>query len=634
MTEPEVRAFLLNRIKDGFTFPLNPKWVVCDRGWDQVWNALCTADGGKGIEPWFPQSSGLRKRIDALRTMYPEGYPTQERHVPGEGTGALLLEKTTAIQDFYKNQMLIASLKTRHRLSQLFSRLSFSKLSKNRVTSTYADVRRRIALRAFNFSSTWHGFNVSPCHVEVVEGATGAGQLSDVSVQVSEELAESTMHTGADGPLRLEPNVFQVTLKQVAGQLPVRVAGPESLLASFEAIGIARADIVMHVSPFHKVNLPMPERKAAQIPYAATFFAFMYPVEKALQLSEPSANETREQKLHRLQAFTIPKVDLLLNGGYVYVDNTGGIHGINALRSHTIGELTETTHEEYSFNLDGPYPLSETARRRLKDHGRFRLVTDPALRTMGAESFAWVTPDESFKQKTALRAAARRASRTLHMPEKVKVVAEATIEIGPVANTFGAFAYANRRDGGGPSCYFRLVPNGVPHAQLTISSDMCTRRFVPIDLAPPLNCTVAEIKECIATSTSIAVEVQQLLKAGTPLDDNDATMEQCGIQSGNALTLHLLIVPAKSKEKEKEKPGARSATSKTSTAEAEPNKGSPPKRGNRRGSFFSGSAPSAATEAAHEVESAVEQVVHELDDAKETLRAGIQKVVSVSRLSR
>jgi len=223
------------------------------------------------------------------------------------------------------------------------------------------------------------------------------------------------------------------------------------------------------------------------------------------------------------------------------------------------------------------------------------------------------------------------------MPEKVKVVAEATIEIGPVANTFGAFAYANRRDGGGPSCYFRLVPNGVPHAQLTISSDMCTRRFVPIDLAPPLNCTVAEIKECIATSTSIAVEVQQLLKAGTPLDDNDATMEQCGIQSGNALTLHLLIVPAKSKEKEKEKPGARSATSKTSTAEAEPSKGSPPKRGNRRGSFFSGSAPSAATEAteaAHEVESAVEQVVHELDDAKETLRAGIQKVVSVSRLSR
>ena len=29
---PELRQFLIARVRDGFTFPLNPKWILCDPG--------------------------------------------------------------------------------------------------------------------------------------------------------------------------------------------------------------------------------------------------------------------------------------------------------------------------------------------------------------------------------------------------------------------------------------------------------------------------------------------------------------------------------------------------------------------------------------------------------------------------
>ena len=42
MTEPALRAFLLERIREGYRFPLNPKWVLADRGWVFA----------QGLEPW------------------------------------------------------------------------------------------------------------------------------------------------------------------------------------------------------------------------------------------------------------------------------------------------------------------------------------------------------------------------------------------------------------------------------------------------------------------------------------------------------------------------------------------------------------------------------------------------------
>lgn len=40
VSEPELREFLLERAKEGFTFPINPVWPVRDVGWYEVLQAL------------------------------------------------------------------------------------------------------------------------------------------------------------------------------------------------------------------------------------------------------------------------------------------------------------------------------------------------------------------------------------------------------------------------------------------------------------------------------------------------------------------------------------------------------------------------------------------------------------------
>mmetsp|Transcript_30249 Transcript_30249/g.90059 ORF Transcript_30249/g.90059 Transcript_30249/m.90059 type:complete len:402 (+) Transcript_30249:1401-2606(+) len=43
VTEPELRELLCPKIGKGFTFPLNPKWIVCDPGWRNVYDRLLSS---------------------------------------------------------------------------------------------------------------------------------------------------------------------------------------------------------------------------------------------------------------------------------------------------------------------------------------------------------------------------------------------------------------------------------------------------------------------------------------------------------------------------------------------------------------------------------------------------------------
>ena len=77
MTLPELQTFLSDTIDKGFTFPLNPKWVLCDEGWSALWDKLVGSTHPNvqlSISAWYPPGSGLRKRIEEVRQKYPEGY--------------------------------------------------------------------------------------------------------------------------------------------------------------------------------------------------------------------------------------------------------------------------------------------------------------------------------------------------------------------------------------------------------------------------------------------------------------------------------------------------------------------------------------------------------------------------------
>lgn len=70
--EEGLRTFLLERIKDGYAFPINPVWAVRDKGWYAVLEALRSSPEGKKVLPfWYPEFSKVNDKIDLLHKEFP-----------------------------------------------------------------------------------------------------------------------------------------------------------------------------------------------------------------------------------------------------------------------------------------------------------------------------------------------------------------------------------------------------------------------------------------------------------------------------------------------------------------------------------------------------------------------------------
>jgi hypothetical protein len=76
----ELQDFLLQRIQEGYTFPLNPKWLLCDdTRWKELYDRLLESNAPyvkESIHSWFPES--VRKRIESIRRRYPDGFLTDK----------------------------------------------------------------------------------------------------------------------------------------------------------------------------------------------------------------------------------------------------------------------------------------------------------------------------------------------------------------------------------------------------------------------------------------------------------------------------------------------------------------------------------------------------------------------------
>jgi len=75
VTEPELRAFLLERAREGYSFPLNPVWPVRDPGWLDVLRALQQQpEAVRNLRSWFPPESGVVERVMQLHSEFPDGF--------------------------------------------------------------------------------------------------------------------------------------------------------------------------------------------------------------------------------------------------------------------------------------------------------------------------------------------------------------------------------------------------------------------------------------------------------------------------------------------------------------------------------------------------------------------------------
>ena len=101
----ELQDFLSHSIDLGFTFPLNPKWVLCNSGWKAIWDKLTNSNQPYvqlSINAWYPSGSGLIERIEDVHRKYPEGI-NNDQSAGEKGTQAwdeakLALEKYKRIQ--------------------------------------------------------------------------------------------------------------------------------------------------------------------------------------------------------------------------------------------------------------------------------------------------------------------------------------------------------------------------------------------------------------------------------------------------------------------------------------------------------------------------------------------------------
>ena len=79
VNEEELRELLIDKIDRGFTFPLNPKWVLCDPGWKEVYDKLLQSQASNvqaSLDCWYPPSSGIREKIEEVCAKHPYAFST------------------------------------------------------------------------------------------------------------------------------------------------------------------------------------------------------------------------------------------------------------------------------------------------------------------------------------------------------------------------------------------------------------------------------------------------------------------------------------------------------------------------------------------------------------------------------
>ncbi len=102
----ELQEFLGDKIDEGFTFPLNPKWVLCDEGWKNLYDRLLSSDKPNvrdSMNIWFPPQLGIRERIESIHEQHPRGFVQEKQASRLSGTeamdlAALELDRFLALQ--------------------------------------------------------------------------------------------------------------------------------------------------------------------------------------------------------------------------------------------------------------------------------------------------------------------------------------------------------------------------------------------------------------------------------------------------------------------------------------------------------------------------------------------------------
>ena len=73
-----LQDLLMQKVDEGFAFPLNPKWILADDPkWKVLYDKMLKSTHPNiidSMEAWFPVASGIREEIERIHRKYPEGF--------------------------------------------------------------------------------------------------------------------------------------------------------------------------------------------------------------------------------------------------------------------------------------------------------------------------------------------------------------------------------------------------------------------------------------------------------------------------------------------------------------------------------------------------------------------------------
>ncbi|CAJ1962659.1 unnamed protein product [Cylindrotheca closterium] len=91
-----LQDILKSKIDEGYAFPLNPKWVLCDNGWKSVYDSLMSSQKANvqdALAMWYPPESGIREKIESIHQHYPSGFnPTHSKMVNADHDGTAAMD--------------------------------------------------------------------------------------------------------------------------------------------------------------------------------------------------------------------------------------------------------------------------------------------------------------------------------------------------------------------------------------------------------------------------------------------------------------------------------------------------------------------------------------------------------------
>ena len=129
-------------IDSGYTFPLNPKWILCDKGWKAIYDKLLSSSHRNvqsSLDSWFPPD--IRSQIESIHQRHPDGFQVDEDQL---GSGEEKEEHDgTAAMDLAEQELraYMTFQRAKRKLRGIFMwRSLLSEMRKRRERQSRADI--------------------------------------------------------------------------------------------------------------------------------------------------------------------------------------------------------------------------------------------------------------------------------------------------------------------------------------------------------------------------------------------------------------------------------------------------------------------------------------------------------------